>query len=154
MVSINLKETIQDYYDSNNDQLKLRNISDSIVMYLLDNGLKVQDIDTVLLNLLKRTDRSRFKYYLINKSDKPLKCFMCNTDNDIQMHHLKTIDSHPGLEFDKDNVVFLCSSCHALVHHGGSQASNIKSSILKKKVKSVFNRLLNSKLQKQSQKEF
>jgi hypothetical protein len=131
-----LKEDIANYY-GNNDEKAMFNIQDIIISLLLDNGFKLQDIDSLMVDMLRRGDRAKFKYYLIRKNNYNVKCSICSTDKDLELHHLKGINAYPELEFDEENVCFLCGTCHKLVHHG--KGNDIKDN---NKVKSIFKREL------------
>lgn len=70
MSNINLRENIDNYYNKF-DQVKVidpdtarNNICKSIVFFLLENGIKVQDIDTILVHVLKMSNRAKFKHII------------------------------------------------------------------------------------------
>ena len=132
-----LKDIIHDYY--NNNEKNLKHINNTIVRILLDNGLKVPEIDKLAIHLLRTPDSAKFKHYLLNK-DENIKCRVCGAVDGLQLHHLKQVSSYPELQFDKNNVDFLCDSCHRLIHHGGGNGIDKK---LKSKVKSIFKQELN-----------
>jgi hypothetical protein len=142
----NLEQAITNYYN-NTDKLEAKKeISNIICSILIDNGLKAPDIDNVLLHLLKQSTRVKFKHYLINKSDENIKCAICDTTKDLQMHHLKKTSTHPELEWDEINITFLCENCHTIVHNQMKGSSNLEANI-KKKVAQVFKNRLRQKLE-------
>jgi len=149
MSNISLKENINNYYNKF-DQLKIidpgtakNNICKAIVFFLLENGIKVQDIDTILVHVLKISDRAKFKHYYIDKLKSSPRCTICGVKKDLELHHIKPKSKHPELEFDLDNVTLLCSCCHNLLHHGGGKKLNPD---LKAKTMSIFKNELNKKL--------
>ena len=58
--------------------ITLNNISLGIIFRLLDNGLKVTDIDEILVNILQKNNRSRFKQYYFYKTGND-RCSICGT---------------------------------------------------------------------------
>jgi 5-methylcytosine-specific restriction endonuclease McrA len=97
-----------------------------------------------MVHNLKQPDKRKLRHYLIKKGLK-LKCLLCGTKKDIQMHHIKPIATYPELEFEPSNISFLCRCCHLLVHNGGSSEYNID---FKKRVKNVYNNLFLQKISK------
>lgn len=39
-------------------------------------------------------------------------CVDCNTDVDLEVHHILDRRSHPHLQYDWDNLSVLCQKCH------------------------------------------
>lgn len=54
------------------------------------------------------------------------RCAVCDSESDVQAHHVKMYKFWPNLELDKTNLVTLCTSkrlgfnCHQMIGHGGS----------------------------------
>jgi hypothetical protein len=141
----NLEQAITNYYNKTDKLEGKKEISDIICSVLIDNGLKIPDIDNVLLHLFKLSHRLKFKYYLLNKLEDP-RCAMCEANNELQMHHLKGKKTHPELEWEPDNIALLCDTCHRLIHIDSWGASKIDP-LLKKKANYIFKNRLKQQLQ-------
>ncbi|KKL19742.1 hypothetical protein LCGC14_2462460, partial [marine sediment metagenome] len=46
-------------------------------------------------------------------------CEICGNKNNIDAHHIKFVSSFPELQFDINNGMALCRSCHRREHRGG-----------------------------------
>lgn len=44
------------------------------------------------------------------------KCVKCNSEKNLQIHHIKTVKTHPHLIYCLDNIKILCKNCHKLEH--------------------------------------
>lgn len=44
------------------------------------------------------------------------KCKVCNSESDLQVHHIKSVKEYPDLITKLDNGVTLCSACHNKAH--------------------------------------
>lgn len=147
---LEIKEKIESIYikpvetpDPKAKRIAMDTISKDIICLLLDNGLKITDIDKLLINTIQKTDRYKFKIYYMSKLKDNPKCVICGVKKDLELHHIKPISKNPELEYDLNNVTFMCSCCHSLVHHGGSDKTRPD---LKSKVKQVFHRELSRKI--------
>jgi len=136
-----LEEIIKEHYLTNDETYN--SISDYIMYKLIANGFKVEDIEKLLVRMLKIPDRAKFKTHLFYKYDYDLKCAVCGIKEGLQIHHLQGKASYPELEYDESNVCFLCDSCHKIVHHGGGNGTDIK---LKSKIKSIFKQRMNGNI--------
>jgi len=117
---IELKTAIENYYNQE-DPDNLFELNNYLIKTLLEKGFKVQDIDRLMIHILRTKDRAKFKYYLLNKHDNPV-CGVCGAnDTTLELHHLKSISSNPELAFDESNVCFLCVTCHKIIHHGNTE---------------------------------
>ena len=151
MANINLEENIGNYYKNNSMQyvdpeIALNNIVKKIWFDLLDSGLELQDIDKILVEGIKKSDNAKFKQYIIYKKG-PQKCLICGSKKEIRMHHKKHVASNPELEYDIDNVVFLCEDCHRVIHSDFENASKVSDKI-KNITQKVFKDRLNEKIRK------
>lgn len=41
-------------------------------------------------------------------------CAYCGATSRLEVHHIKSVRLHPELMFDKNNLLVLCHSCHAI----------------------------------------
>ena len=142
-----LKEAIEEYYQNERDLDGIRN---KIYCELISNGFLVPDIDKLLIHMLRTPDHYKFKLYILNKQGNKVKCGVCGIKKDLELHHLKKVSKYPELVYDENNVVFLCRSCHSLIHYGGGE--KLKEP-LKKKIKIVFKHELNRNRNKKILKE-
>ena len=60
-------------------------------------------------------------------------CAACGSANDLHVHHIKPVHSHPELELNPPNLITLCAKHHWLVGHdpdgpGGPQKPDWKKS--------------------------
>jgi len=134
-LKLHIKElslSIDKYYQSEKNYL-----INYIIKLLIENGLKVKDIDKIMVEILRTKDRSKFKYYLLEKHGIK-ECGICGVVEGLELHHIKSIHRHHEKEFDENNVCFLCSTCHKLVHLGRTKD---KKEI--NKVKTVFKQIIN-----------
>jgi 5-methylcytosine-specific restriction endonuclease McrA len=45
------------------------------------------------------------------------RCEACDTDKELQVHHIKPFHLHPELELDPTNFITLCDHCHLVLGH-------------------------------------
>lgn len=45
-------------------------------------------------------------------------CKVCNGTDNLQVHHIYSLDTHPALKLENSNLVTLCSECHHKAHNG------------------------------------
>jgi len=147
---LDLKENIDYYYNKINpvepmdSEVAFNNIAKSICFELLDNGLDIQDIDKIMVKILQKNNRIKLKDYISYKEDNP-KCKICGTKSNLEMHHIKPIAGKPELEYDIDNIAFLCDKCHKLFHGNFENAKSINKEI-KNKIQQIFKEKLNKSL--------
>lgn len=44
-------------------------------------------------------------------------CICCGKTDDLEVHHIKPVNSHPELELEVTNLVTCCERCHLVVAH-------------------------------------
>ena len=66
----------------------------------------------------------------------PKRCALCNTDKQVELHHIFPVSLFPEKELDPENVVWLCEkfSHHLFCGHLGSYRSYNKNVILDCKI--------------------
>lgn len=147
---LSLKENIECYYnkvdpvDPLDPEIAFNNIAKVTFFELLDNGLDIRDIDKIMVKILQKNNRIKLKDYIIYKDGQP-KCKICETKSNLEMHHIKPKSSRPELEYDIDNIVFLCDRCHKLLHGDFENAKAVNRD-LKNKIKQIFKEKLNKNL--------
>lgn len=45
------------------------------------------------------------------------KCKICGCCNNLQVHHVYSLDSNPELKLENSNLITLCDRCHHDVHN-------------------------------------
>ena len=62
-------------------------------------------------------------------------CQVCGTDEELEIHHLYDLSTHPELASDPDNLVATCRTCHYAKFHidymGGSGVPTTKWNFIK-----------------------
>lgn len=48
-------------------------------------------------------------------------CQDCGSDQGLEAHHIKPWADYPGLRFDLDNGIALCTECHKATHRTGGE---------------------------------
>ena len=124
----------------------MNNISLAIIFKLLDKGLKVTDIDKILVNTLKKPDKGKFKQYYLYKTGNN-KCSICGTNKRLELHHIKPVAKNPELEYDTGNVTLLCETCHEVMHKRNKKFNDLGTG-LNSKIKIVFKNKLHQTLNK------
>ena len=124
----------------------MNNISLAIIFKLLDKGMKVTDIDKILVNTLKKSDRGKFRQYYLYKTGNN-KCSICGTNKCLELHHIKPVVKNPELEYDTDNVTLLCENCHDVMHGRNNKFNNLDSN-LNSKIRSMFKNRLHQNINK------
>jgi hypothetical protein len=140
---LELKKAIIDHYSGG----KYNDLCELVCKLLIDNGLQIEDINPLLERIINKPDGSKLKGYLFDKR-KDTRCVMCGVGHDIRAHHIKPRGEYPELEFDEDNIAFLCDTCHKLIHASDWGASKIDP-VLKKKAVMFFKQILKDKLASQ-----
>ena len=146
---MDFKDNIEHFYEQVKPvaiikpELALRNIADTIIFDLMDNGIDVQDVDKIVLEVLRKKDDIKFKQWIIHQRSN--KCFLCGSRKNIELHHIKPVVNYPELKYDVDNVVLLCCACHQAVETGGGTHQKIKGGIMKF-YKDVLNRKITADL--------
>lgn len=46
------------------------------------------------------------------------KCKICGCCDELQCHHIYSLDLAPELKLENSNIITLCSECHHAVHNG------------------------------------
>ena len=69
------------------------------------------------LNVRKRhcVENTDFIKYCLNRDN--YKCRICNSNENLQVHHLKSYKKYPELRYEPTNGITLCKCCHQLFHH-------------------------------------
>lgn len=44
-------------------------------------------------------------------------CKICGNKCDLQVHHIYSLDNHPEMRLENNNLITLCTSCHHDVHN-------------------------------------
>ena len=45
------------------------------------------------------------------------KCKICGNENDLQVHHIYSLDLYPELRLENTNLVTVCKRCHMDLHN-------------------------------------
>lgn len=67
----------------------------------------------------KHIVHDRFKKRVYKKWERKggLRCFKCGGSGGLTMHHVRTKNLFPELEWDVGNIVLLCDDCHKKEHN-------------------------------------
>jgi hypothetical protein len=79
----NLTKEIKNYYNSNNKEKTLTELAKKTFYNLIDNGLDVQDVDPLMIRILRFYNDFRFKNYLFMKSNRSIRCCIYGVNNEI-----------------------------------------------------------------------
>lgn len=44
-------------------------------------------------------------------------CKICGNKNNLQVHHIYSLDNYPEMKLENSNLITLCTSCHHDVHN-------------------------------------
>lgn len=44
-------------------------------------------------------------------------CKICGNKNNLQVHHIYSLDNYPEMKLENSNLITLCNSCHHDVHN-------------------------------------
>ena len=53
---------------------------------------------------------------ILNRDDH--KCKICGCTNNLQVHHILSISTHPTLRLEDTNLISVCTDCHEKIHNG------------------------------------
>ena len=45
------------------------------------------------------------------------KCKICGSENELQVHHIYSLDTNPELRLENSNLITLCDHCHHDAHN-------------------------------------
>ncbi len=57
------------------------------------------------------------------------KCCLCGSTENLQVHHIISINILPELRLDNNNLIPLCEKCHSNAHNGIISQTKLKSMI-------------------------
>lgn len=116
MINEEFKKAILDYY-AKSSNATTENLVNLINNTLLANGLKIKDIDQIMLKNIKLGYKHKLRNFFKNNKYIDYKCVLCGCeDQKLQMHHIKNVSGYPELKFDVNNIILVCGTCHKIVH--------------------------------------
>ena len=84
-----------------------------------DHFIKSEHTQEEIENYIKNTKRnadSKWKS-LSKKLRKNTKCIVCESKEDLVVHHLNEYWDYPEQRYDEGNLIVMCRSCHTKYHH-------------------------------------
>jgi hypothetical protein len=72
--------------------------------------------------ILNRMERIKFRYSktrsnIIERDNK--KCYICNSKEQLHVHHIESWEAHKDKRYDEKNLITLCRECHLDIAHSG-----------------------------------
>ena len=102
-----------------NDLIKCDNLAKNIIIDCINKGVPKHLLRYFLLYCMSFLNSKDLSYFLmdIKKEFKFNKvCANCGAIENLTIHHIKGVSKAPYLEFNKDNFIVLCDSCHKQHH--------------------------------------
>ena len=119
--ALNIPANCTDYKKLKTKEKVYNLFSYEIIEYLAVNGVSYDQINPILehclnIDIYKKCIHIRKKFKQQAREKGGAKCILCGNTENVEIHHIKKVSTHPHLKLRPYNTILLCSECHKQHH--------------------------------------
>ena len=104
--------------------------------YRLVRGYEEDELITIESNLIRQAITISGVKHTVKQRDK-YKCVLCQSNNNLHVHHIEPFSISKEKQFDENNLITLCEICHKLVHNNNYK--QLPDKVLTEQLKYIIN---------------